>query len=502
MNVADHVEDIAKKDPDRVALICSGDSWTFGELLAASVVYETDMNRLGVAMGDRVAIILPNSVASVVVYLACVRQGYIPVPVNPGLSQDEITHVLADCGAAVVVVLDDFEKIDMRFQPWYEIRCRRTVPRPAPPTSVLQIPPARDLDATHPATILYTSGTTGRPKGALLSHSNIMFTMRSKERCLELRSDDVLLLFLPLYHCFGLNAILNPGLLAGATVVLAERFNRHQTLSLIETHGVTRLFGVPQVFRLLLDDGLTPERIPTVSFALSAGDVLHGDVQRRWLERMGWPIHQAYGLTESSPFVTYNFDPYQRPFSVGRAIDDVEVAIMHESGQAAVGETGEVWVRGPNVMLGYWNAPEATAATVVDGWLRTADHGWLDEDGYLFLAGRSTEVIIVAGQNVYTAEVERVLLAAPNVADAAVYGIPHEMLGELVGAAVVPSDGTVTAQALRIACAQQLAKHKVPAVIDLVDSLPRLPTGKKDRQALAAMVRHRFTGRRGPGGLS
>lgn len=499
MNVANHVVDVASNEPGRVALIFSGESWTYAELLAAAVAQEAELNKLGVATGDRVAIVLPNSVTSVVIYLACMRRGYVAVPVNPGLSVDEILHVLVDSGAVLAVVLDGFERLNADAVSLHVIRLGRTVPRPKPAASVQEIPPAIDLDGTHPATILYTSGTTGRPKGALLSHHNVIFTMQSKVRYLELRQDDVLLLFLPIYHCYGLNAILNPGLLAGATVVLAERFDRQQTLNLINDHNVTRLFAVPQVFRLLHDGGVTPEAIPTVHYALSAGDVLQDDVRQLWQERMGWPIHQAYGLTETSPFVTYNSEPDQKPASVGKPIDGVDVAIRHDFRPVPVGEIGEVWVRGPNVMLGYWNSPEATAAAIHGGWLRTADLGWLEDDGYLFLAGRSSEVIIVAGQNVYTAEVERVLLADRNVADAAVYGLPHDIAGEIVGASVVPTNNAVTAQQLRAACASQLAKHKVPVVLDLVDSLPTLSTGKKDRRTMAARVRERFIGRTGMG---
>lgn len=490
MNVAEHVAELAKREPDKVAIICAGESWTYGELGHAATKQESALADLGVISGDRVAIVLPNSVTFVAVYLACLRRGFVPVPVNPSLSADEVRHVLIDSSAVVAVVLDEYDKIPAGPEfPEHVIRLGRTMARPAQPTSPAGLPDPTDLDPAHPAALLYTSGTTGRPKGALLSHHNVVFTMRSKVRYLELEPDDVLLLFLPLYHCYGLNAILNPGLLAGATVVLAERFDRRQTLELANEHGVTHFFAVPRVFRLLVDTGIAPERIPTVRYALAAGDVLHDDVRVRWHEQMGWPIHQAYGLTETSPFATYNGSPDRRPDSVGKAIDQVDVGIRDESGRPLPGgEVGEVWVRGPNVMLGYWDSPEATAEAIVDGWLRTADHGWVDDDGYLYLAGRSSELIIVSGQNVYTAEVERVLLADPDVVDAAAYGIPHEIAGEIVGASVVAKDDSVMASDLRSACAQQLAKHKVPVVIDLVDSLPTLKTGKKDRQALAALA--------------
>lgn len=490
MNVAEHVTEIARSSPDRVAIICAGESRTYGELCHAAVEYETALADLGVAAGDRVAIVLPNSVTFVAVYLACLRRGFVPVPLNPSLSADEVRHVLDDSSAGVAVVLDEYDKLPSGPEsPEHIIRVGRSIPRPTQPANPQDLPAPANLDPAHPATLLYTSGTTGRPKGALLSHRNVVFTMRSKVQYLELEPDDVLLLFLPLYHCYGLNAILNPGLLAGATVVLAERFDRRQTLELVNTHGVTRFFAVPRVFRLLVDTGITPDRMPTVRYALAAGDVLHDDVRVKWHEQMGWPIHQAYGLTETSPFVTYNSTPDRRPASVGKAIDQVEVGIRGDSGRRLpAGETGEVWVRGPNVMIGYWNSPEATAEVIIEGWLRTADHGWVDDDGYLYLAGRSSELIIVSGQNVYTAEVERVLLANPDVVDAAVYGIPHEIAGEIVGASVVIRDAGVTAVGLRSACAQQLAKHKVPVVIDLVDSLPTLKTGKKDRQALAAVA--------------
>lgn len=494
MNVAEHVSRFASRDPERSALVSAGDTWTYGDLLSAVVEQEALLGSDRMRVGARIAILLPNSVTFVAVYLACLRLGCIAVPVDPRLTADEIRHVLDDSAAEAVVVLDELtDKLPTGATRPRVILHERVPSRAGRPW--LDRSPPRDLEPAHPAALLYTSGTTGRPKGALLSHDNVAFVMKAKVRYLELRPDDVLLLFLPLHHCFGLNAILNPGLEAGATIVLAEGFDRNRILGLVNDHGVTRFFAVPQIFRLLLDSGITPEAIPTVQYALSAGDRLPEDVQQTWLQRMGWPIHQAYGLTETSPFATYNHAAGPRPGSAGTAIDGVEIEVRRGSGEPARrGEVGEVWIHGPNVMLGYWNAPEATAETIVDGWLRTADLGQVDDDGFLYLTGRATDVIIVRGQNVYAAEVERVLLADERVADAVVYGVPHEITGEIVCASVVPADGAVTARDLRASCARVLAAHKVPVRVDLVSSIPAGATGKSDRRALAARIRARWDG--------
>ncbi|WP_246219265.1 class I adenylate-forming enzyme family protein [Phytoactinopolyspora halotolerans] len=507
MNVADDVSRVAMEDPDRTALLAAGERWSYIELLAAATAEERALEGAGVGPGDRVVCMLPNSVTFIAVYLACLRRGYVLVPLAPTASEDEIRHVLADSGAAAVVVLDEVadaapaEGAD-QVGPLRRIQRGRTVPRPGAGSlraAQRSLTGPLDLDPAWPALLLYTSGTTGRPKGALLSHRNVRFVARSKVRYLGLHHDDVLLLFLPLHHCFGLNAVLTPGLHAGAAVVVSGRFEREQTLRLIRRHGVTRLFAVPQAFRMLLDAGVSGHLVPSVRYAMSAGDTLPDDLHDRWERRMGWPIHQAYGLTEASPFVTYNHQPRLRPGSVGTAIDGVRVQIRRCSGEPAPrGETGEVWVRGPNVMLGYWNAPGATADAMVDGWLRTADHGRLDEDGYLYLAGRSNELIIVRGHNVYAAEVERVLRDDERVLDAAVYGVQHDLTGEVVCASVVPSAAGVDAQALRARCARHLAAYKVPVMIDLVDALPTGRTGKTDRRALAAQARARRAYQAGP----
>jgi long-chain acyl-CoA synthetase len=460
MNIASQVAVRRRLDPDRIAILFEGASYSYAELDRRAAGAALELCRLGIGRGDRVALCLPNTPEFIVWYLGALRIGAIAVTINPGLTEDEARVLLADCGARVVL--------------------RETrMPEAAEG-------PIDDLPFEAPAVIVYTSGTTGTPKGATLSHGNVLFVAESKRHYLGITGDDRMLLFLPLFHCFGQNAVLNAAFAAGATVVLQRSFEAEGVLTAIAEHSVTMLCGVPTHF-IVLCDRATPEEMRPVRYCMSAAAPLPLEIERRWRQQFGIPIHQGYGLTESSPFASYNHETAYREGSIGTAIEGVEMAVVDvDSGRLLdTGEKGEIVVRGPNVMLGYWQRPEETRKAITDGWLHTGDIGRMDSDGYFYVEDRLKDMAIVGGFNVYPAEVEDVLYRHPAVAEVAVYGVPDPVMGERVRAAVVLREGSrPDAEALLACCRKHLADYKLPSDFEFVAELPKGRTGKLLKRVL------------------
>jgi long-chain acyl-CoA synthetase len=477
MNIARSIEHGARMHPERTAILFEGSEISYRELdrrvnRAASVLHG-----LGVCPGDRVAIHLPNVPEFAVAYLGVVKIGAIAVSVNPNLTQSEVNTVLNDSGSRVLVTTDSQPAIS---PVQYVLTADELTVGHA------ECVEAIDLDPGSPAAILYTSGTTGVPKGATLSHSNIEFTRESKKRYLGIRPDDRMLLFLPLYHCFGQNAILNSCLHAGATIVLHRGFDADAVLASIVRDRVTMFCGVPTTF-IVLHDAASPEQMKSVRYFFSAAASLPVEVETKWRRKFGAIIHQGYGLTETSPFAAYNHTGRHKPGSIGTPIDGVEMRIADVADGRILpdGEKGEIVVRGPNVMLGYWNRPEATCEAIRNGWFHTGDIGRLDEDGYFYVEDRLKDMIIVGGSNVYPAEIENVLYQHCGVAEAAVYGVPDAVMGELGRAAVVLKPGFVaTGEELLAHCRRHLAAFKVPAQIEFTCELPKSRTGKVLKRVL------------------
>ncbi|MDI4664964.1 AMP-binding protein [Xanthobacter autotrophicus] len=476
MNVASIFSDMPG---DRPCLLFESAVSSYAEVRAAAAGVRARLEAEGVGRGDFVALILPNGPDFVTGYLGVLSLGAVAVCINPMLAAAEIAFILADSGCRLALAEGEVAG-------WLSLSGLRVVDAGAPggggPWSVEDVPDA------HPAAIVYSSGTSGRPKGVMLSHGNVAFTARSKVRYMGVTGADRLLLFLPLHHCFGQNAILLPGLFAGACVVLQRRFDRAAVLRSLRADGVTMVFGVPTTF-LALEGRIAPADCPAVRYWFSAAAPLPLEVEERWQRHMGLPIHQGYGQTECSPFATYNHAHSLRRGKVGTAIDGVELRIVDpvDGRELPPGEAGEVVLRGPNVMLGYLNRPDDTARAIRQGWLHTGDIGRLDAEGYLSVEDRLTDLIIVGGRNVYPAEVENALYAHPAVAEAAVYGVADPFLGEEVWANVVLKPGAgVGAQELEALCRSSLAAYKVPTAFAFVDALPRNPTGKILKRELRA----------------
>jgi long-chain acyl-CoA synthetase len=471
--------------PDAPALLGARGTTTFVELGRAAARLAGTLVARGVEPGDRVAIGSDDDEEFVVAYLAVLHLGGVAVPLNPSAPPDELSRQLGAVsprlalahGAAVPVLSAAGATV-------VPIELDALPPDPTP-----RVERADD----ELAVLLFTSGTAGAPKAAMLTHGNLAANIRQvlEHPGLCLTPDDRSLGVLPFHHVFGLNVALGVTLGAGASIVLGGRFDAAASAALVREHGVTVVAGVPTMFVawLELDARSAPaETFSSVRLAVSGAAPLDTEVAHRFSERFGVVVHQGYGLTEASPIVTTTalHDAEPPPGSIGPVLPGVDVRIVDRDGtDVLAGDPGELWVRGPNVFPGYWHDQEATARVLTaDGWLRTGDVGVV-VDHELRLVDRVKDLIIVSGFNVYPVEVEEVLRAQPEVRDAAVVGEPHPRTGEAVVAYVVAEPGYhVDASALTAACARALARYKCPSRVDIVDELPRSLAGKLVRREL------------------
>jgi long-chain acyl-CoA synthetase len=501
MNIATTVERGARLYPGRIALQTDQHELTYWYLNTLANRMANGLRGLGVRQGDRVALLLPNTAEFVISYLGALKIGAVAVSLSPMLKTPEVLHILNDSGAVVAVTNEQLRAavpdegapalrhVVVADGSGDALTLGRLLREASPTAQAAALPP----DA--PAAIVYTSGTTGVPKGATLSHANIRSTMQAKVHYCGTRPDDRLLLFLPLAHCFGQNAILNHGLHAGATVVLQQRFDPAQVLDAIERQQISMLFGVPTVYVRLLDLDIPPAALRSVRYCFTAGAGMPPEIARRWRERYGHTVYEGYGLTETSPFATYNHHLDYRAESVGTPISGVAVRILDPDGrELPPGERGEIVIRGPNVMLGYWNQPEATRAAIRGGWFHTGDIGVLDEQGYCYVVDRLKDMINVSGFKVYPAEVEHTLYRHPAVAEAAVYGVPDAARGEIVKASILLREGyALQPDDIISFCRSQVANYKVPHHVEFVHALPKNATGKILRKALREQAGERLS---------
>lgn len=492
VNLAELLKGAREDYPGRSALISGpvGEARivTFGELDSEADRVAHGLAELGIARGDRVAIAMPNVPHFVFAYFGILRAGAVVVPLNAMLTGPEIARIVADSGAKAILGAGPFGALA----------------REATSGSNVRVVLENDWDSLGPrgaraapvevaddelAVLAYTSGTTGEPKGAMLTHGNLLANLRQQMGVPEsVTRDDVLLLALPLFHIFGLNVTLGLLALNGATGVLLERFEPVDALRTIAEHKVTVISGAPPMYVAWVNTpGAEQYDLSSVRLAVSGAAPLSPEVMRAFKDIFGIDIYEGYGLTETAPALTSNrMGGGPRPGSVGKPLPDVEIRLIDESGNDVErGDPGEVIVRGPNVFKGYWNRPDDTDRAFLDGWFRTGDIAVEDEEGYLYLVDRRRDLIIVSGFNVFPSEVENALLANPKVAEAAVVGIPHEYTGEAVKAFVVLKAGeTATKEELLAEVQSRLARFKCPTELEIARDLPHLLTGKVLRRAL------------------
>jgi long-chain acyl-CoA synthetase len=498
---------------------------TWGELDAEVDRVASGLDALGLVAGYRVLLALGNRIEFVTCYLGALRARLVVVPVNPRSATGELVRMVADCGARLVV--GDAATLTMVRQAAAgledaltgadeELRARASVPRvvavdaPTLPgettyADLVSSPAATtaggELDPEALAVLLYTSGTSGRPRAAMLSHRALAANVEQVAAVepAMISGDDVVLGVLPLFHVYGLNAVLGQVLCAGARLVLMDGFDAERTLAVVEDEAVSVVPIAPPVLAYWRAVPDLRERFSGVRMVLSGSAPLSPELTRSFVAAAGVPVHEGYGLTEAAPVVTSTLrSATVKAGSVGAALPGIEIRLVDEAGHRPSGEDpGEIQIRGANLFSGYW--PDGSDGPGPDGWFSTGDVGFLDHDGDLFLVDRLKELVIVSGFNVYPVEVEEVIAEVEGVAEAAVIGTDDEHTGEAVVAYVKPQPGAPLTEeelvaAVREHCAVRLARFKQPAYVHVVEQLPHTVTGKVAKGALRAAQRRRNLG--------
>ncbi|WP_329312222.1 long-chain fatty acid--CoA ligase [Streptomyces sp. NBC_01278] len=484
-NLATCLVDSAAAQGDRIAVRHDDSTLTYAQLDDASARVAALLRDRGVQPGDRIALTMPNVPLFPVVYYGILRAGGVVVPMNPLLKAREVAFTLRDCGARIALVFPLFADEVAKAAADTGTECLVTEPLAFDDMLWAHEPMPGIIDRTDddPALILYTSGTTGTPKGAELSHRNLATnTATAAETLLQVGPGDVLFGGLPLFHAFGQTCALNTAVAAGATLTLLPRFEPRRALEIMARDGVTVFLGVPTMYAALLHAEL-PEGFgaPGLRLAVSGGASLPVEVLHGFERRFGVTVLEGYGLSETSPVAAFNHpDRPRKAGSIGQPVRGVEMKLVAEGGGAvSSGEVGEIAIRGENLMTGYWNRPEATAEAVRDGWFHSGDLARVDEDGFYFIVDRKKDLIIRSGYNVYPREVEEVLYEHPAVAEAAVVGVPHSFHGEEIAAVIVLRPGAhATATEIRNFAKDRVAAYKYPRIVTFTAELAKGPTGK------------------------
>ncbi|HLU27851.1 MAG TPA: long-chain fatty acid--CoA ligase [Glycomyces sp.] len=511
LSIASILAETARRSPDRPALYFMGRSITYGALWEQTRAYAGALAARGIGPGSRVAMIVPNVPDFPRVYYAALALGAVVVPVHLLFKAEEIAFVLEDAEADLLVAAAPMlaeaapaaaragvplttvlapEGLEVAGAPVPRLEAEA-----AAATPIVRHTLVNPLAA---ATVLYTSGTTGTPKGAVGSH----LAMIEQVHCslidsFEMSADDIIYGGLPFFHSFGQMAVLNIGFRVGASIVLLPKFDPDEALELLVRHKATVFTAVPTNFAgMVAAAARNPER-PPLRYAVSGGAALPTALLEAFEKAYGAEVHEGYGLTETSPSCTFNtvFEPI-RPGTVGRPMWGVDVAVAEAKTEDRIelieepDTLGEIVVRGHNLMKGYLGRPDASEAAVVDGWFRTGDLGTVDAEGVVTIVDRKKDMIIRNGYNVYPSEVEAVLARYPGVAIAAVFGLPHEVHGQEVHAAVVPAEGaSLDAEALVAHLKEKIAAYKYPRVVHIMDELPIGASGKVLKRELVEMFR-------------
>ena len=487
LNLSNIIDRGALNFADKIALVHNSKRYTYNGLKCAMDRVAFYLSEHGMRSGDRIAIHMPNCPEWVAAYYGIIRLGAVTVCVSAAYKQKEIEHLLNDSQVSLLITCDELlpqvperETIatvkdvlvwenDPVLASIFETRA--TENKPFVPV---------DCSPGDECVILFTGGTTGTPKGAMLTHCNILYTAQNV--CYHERAapDDVALCFMPLNHVFGGNHIMNSTLYGCGTLVLHKSFDMDEVLFSIQTDKITRFYSVPTVYIRLLNTENSRKYLETLNYCFSAATSMASEIVRQWQEKFNLTIHEAYGMTESSSLVTFNHLYHHKVGSVGTPAGVVEVKIVDdENNEVSPGETGEIIIRGPNIMKGYFNRIEETKEVLRNGWLHSGDIGRLDQDGYLYIVDRIKDLIISGGLNVFPTEVEEILYTHATVEECAVVGMPHSEYGEAVTAFVKIKQGKPCSEADLISfCKAQIASYKAPKKILFVDELPKSPAGK------------------------
>ncbi|MFO1445480.1 fatty acid--CoA ligase family protein [Bacillus sp. Bva_UNVM-123] len=514
MKLTEQLHETAKKMGEKQAYYFMDQSSTYAELDGAVTKFAAGLAEIGVKKGDHIALLLGNSPHFVISLYGALRLGATVIPINPIYTPDEIGYIINNGDVKTVVMLDLLlplaEKVH-HVLPKVEnyIICEtpqgnranvnlESLSVSSKMKSFSDVLAAGDLqfkeaetDENDVAIILYTSGTTGKPKGAMLTHKNLFSNAKDISDYLHMNESDRVITTLPMFHVFCLTVALNAPLMNGATIIIDPKFSPQEIFRIVKKYEVTVFAGVPTMYNFLLQyaEGYGGD-LGSLRLCISGGSSMPVALLKGFEKKFNVLISEGYGLSEASPVTCFNpLDRPRKPGSIGQSIVNVENKVVNELGEEVlVGEVGELIVRGPNVMKGYYKMPEETQATIKDGWLYTGDLAKMDEEGYFYIVDRKKELIIVGGYNVYPREVEEVLYDHEDVVEAAVIGVPDPNVGEAVKCYVVKKNEALTEAKLLEYCSEHLAKYKIPSSIEFIEELPKNTTGKILRRALKAQV--------------
>ncbi len=483
-NLATIMTSSAESGPDRPALKLDDIVVSYAALDEGSARLAAMLQSKGVEPGDRVGIMLPNVPYFPIAYYGILRLGGVVVPMNVLLKARETGFYLADPEAKLVIAWGDFAEAAEAGAKEADAEC--VLVKPGEFEKLLgQHEPLREVaerDGSDTAVILYTSGTTGTPKGAELTHDNMTENAKIARELFDIGTDAMMLGALPLFHSFGQTCGLNAAMAAGGCLTLIPRFDPEKALEIIERDEVNVFEGVPTMFSAMLHaNAADTADTSCLKVCASGGSAMPVEVMRAFEEKFNCQVLEGYGLSETSPVASFNHpDRAAKPGSIGTPIRGVEMKLLDEHGEeVAEGEVGEIVIKGHNVMKGYWKREDATAEAIKDGWFSTGDLAKVDEDGYFFIVDRKKDMIIRGGYNVYPREIEEILYEHPAVREAAVVAVPHPELGEEVGAAVALKEGQdASVEELQKHVKDAVASYKYPRRVWLVDELPKGPTGK------------------------
>lgn len=475
------LNDIINGRDDDLAIIDQQRRFTYADFRAAVDNARNTLYATGIRRGDRVAIFSRNSAEFIFTYFAIASLGAIVVPINFQLSPREIAFIVKDAGIDHIYTYQTLalEEYNPNVKQHDITVMGQADGAPAAPA----IDP--DFDENQPIVLVYTSGTTGSPKGATLSHKNLVTNVHQM-RVMGCKPECKVLCVLPMYHCFGWTCAVLYSFVSGASIAIIRDVAPKSTIDLIREEGITDIYAVPPIYRLITKFAVKND-LKTVRLALNGGTTIPEKISNDFTDRFGVIIVGGYGLSESSPVVTMSPPEEQRPISVGRVVPETEVRFVLDGKDVPRGEVGELFVRGGQVMLGYWNQPDTTAQVLdEDGWLHTGDLAKIDEDGYVYIVDRLKEMIISMGENIYPREVEEIVYNFPNIKEAAVVGIEDKIRGQACSCYYSSKDGApIDARALKKFLQKNLALYKVPREYHQLDELPHTATGKIFKRALS-----------------
>ncbi|GAC1325390.1 MAG: long-chain fatty acid--CoA ligase [Thermoleophilaceae bacterium] len=483
-NLASILVDTAGRHGDRTAIKLDDTDISYAMLDEGSARVAALLKDKGLEPGDRVGVMLPNVPYFAFAYYGILRAGGVVVPMNVLLKGREVAFYLEDPGAKILFAWHEFAEAAEKGAE--DAGAEAILVKPGEfEKLVAEHEPAGDLaerDDEDTAVILYTSGTTGKPKGAELTHANMYRNAEVASTLADASEDDVLLGALPLFHSFGQTCGLNTSVYKGSCLTMIPRFDPEKALEIIQRDKVTVFQGVPTMYTTLLHfDDKDSYDTSSLRICMSGGSAMPVEVMKGFEEAYGCIVLEGYGLSETSPVASFNHpDRERKPGTIGQPIDGVEMKVVDEDGKEVdQGEVGEIVIKGHNVMKGYWQRKEATEEAIRDGWFYSGDMGKVDEDGYFSIVDRKKEMIIRGGYNVYPREIEEVIYEHPSVESAAVIGIPDDKMGEEVGAAIVLKKGAdADEDEIKAYVKEQVAGYKYPRKIWFVDELPKGPTGK------------------------